>query len=104
MASGGSSWLLLLLKLDLNSSQVEEFERVEQERLEERKLATKKILERMRQEDALRLESRSIFSSLWSMLIKHVIIIECQIIIRWRWRLWKWRRGWIERSGKILIS
>ena len=81
MASGGSSWLLLLLKLDLNSSQVEEFERVEQERLEERKLATKKILERMRQEDALRLESRSIFSSLWSMLIKHVIIIEYQIIV-----------------------
>ena len=34
--------------------QVEEFERLEQERMEERKLATKKILERMKQDDALR--------------------------------------------------
>ena len=33
---------------------VEEFERAEHERMEERKLATKKILERMKQEDALR--------------------------------------------------
>ncbi len=37
-----------------NRSKVEEFERVEQERMEERKLATKKILERMKQEDNMR--------------------------------------------------
>ena len=34
--------------------QVEEYERVEQERMEERQLATKKILERMKSDDAMR--------------------------------------------------
>jgi hypothetical protein len=33
---------------------VEEYERVEQERMEERQLATKKILERMKSDDAMR--------------------------------------------------
>ena len=34
--------------------QVEEYERVEKERMEERRLATKKILERMKQDENMR--------------------------------------------------
>jgi len=34
--------------------QVEEYERVEQERMEERQIATKKILERMKHDDSMR--------------------------------------------------
>ena len=34
--------------------QLEEYERVEQERMEERQIATRKILERMKTDDAMR--------------------------------------------------
>ena len=34
--------------------QIEEYERTEQERIEDRQMATRKILERMKQDDALR--------------------------------------------------
>ena len=45
--SNGNKWLWLL------EQQIEEYERVEQEKMKERHIANKKFLERMRQDESM---------------------------------------------------